>query len=159
MLLLLGSYVIYDKTLNVDKKDVAEDNDVNQNDDWMDYILNSNIKNISIKSCSVSENILNINKEDLNKIFYELRKGKVVKHYYGGMGNICNSIIVNYSTDKDYTLELLVNRYVKTDDKRVLSLLELEDYTVEVSISAPDYMFRYDWDDKIISNIIDIKNK
>lgn len=126
-----------------------ENNEETQINNWMDYIINSNIESIYVNSCDRDK--LGITKQDLQKIFSELKKGKIIKDYYGGMGNICNKITINYDNQ---TLELLNYKYVSTKDKQVISLLELEDYKVEYNIASPDYMFRYDYNVSIIDTII-----
>ena len=129
-----------------------ENNEETQINNWMDFIINSDIESVYVNSCKDGD--LEITKEDLQKIFSELKKGKLIKDYYGGMGNICYKITINYDNQ---ILELLNYKYVSTKDKQVISLLELEDYKVEYNIPSPDYMFRYDYDVSIIDSIISSK--
>ena len=149
-----------------DKNNNGDSNEMSTDYDWMDYIMNSDISFITVTYC-VDKNIdegmiaspedIEITKDDLKRIFTEMKKGSVVKDYVGGFGGPCMwGVDINYSTDKNYELTLFLNRYVSTDDKKILSLLELEDYTIEYSYdeAGATPMFRYDWKSSIIDTIV-----
>ena len=78
----------------------------------MSYIINSDINSIKLNYCTaegelnssdynVAHHSIDITKEDLNRIFTEIKKLTVAKNYYGGLGGDCSeNILINYETDE-----------------------------------------------------------
>ncbi len=199
LVLLFGGYIIYDKVLindtetneknNVTNQDNYEANQNNDNTNqdnikqgngnkWMDYILNTNISSIELSYCvdDPSNDIgiptmkkISITKNDLNRVFAEMKKGTIAKNYYGGLGGPCmTSIDIDYTTnDEQYELDLVLYKFVDpefTKDQKILSYLEDTNYTVkkysdDINLEIESYMFEYEYNEDIINTIIDEHTK
>lgn len=175
LVLLLGGYIVYDKVLentNENINSINQDND-NKYTNWMDYIMDTDISSIKLGFCvddPSNENgiptkeTIDITKNDLNKIFTEMKKGTISKNYYGGLGGPCmTSIDVNYTNnDKQYKLDLVLYKFIDpefTDDQNILSYLEDASYTIkkyneDIDLSVEPYMFEYTYNKDIIDAII-----
>lgn len=164
---------------NQDNNNVNQDNDNNNtnhgNDNkWMDYIIDTNISSIKLNYCvddpsndmgSPTKKTIDITKNDLNRIFTEMKKGTISKNYYGGLGGPCmTSIDVDYTTNnKQYELVLVLYKFVDpefTKDQKVLSYLEDTNYTIkkyndDIDLNTEPYMFEYTYNKDIIDTIID----
>lgn len=150
--------------------------DVNlEYDSWITYIINSNINSVVVDYCVATGNIemsdynvvnktINITSSDLNRILAEMKKGKVTKNYYGGLGGDCSyGIDINYTTNKNYNVRLQSNKYISYDYNNVdevgLAYLENTNYTIKkwsenIDLETEEYMFEYTYDDSIIDTII-----
>ena len=175
LVLLLGGYIVYDKVLentNENINSINQDND-NKYTNWMDYIMDTDISSIKLGFCVdapsnehgiPTKETIDITKNDLNKIFTEMKKGTISKNYYGGLGGPCmTSIDVNYTNnDKQYKLDLVLYKFIDpefTDDQNILSYLEDASYTIkkyndDIDLSVEPYMFEYTYNKDIIDAII-----
>ena len=171
LVLVLGGYLFYDKVLS--NNDV-NGSDVNNDsyDNWMDYIMNSNINSIQLSYCidnNVDDeglpirNTINITKKDLNRIFNEMKKGTITKKYYGDFAGPCTkSIDVNYISNNT-AYQLLINDGYSIGtivDPKILSHLENTNYSIEnigneTDLTKAPYTFEYDYNKAIINEIID----
>ena len=180
--IFIGKYFFSDKNIivndnkNNESVNNTDDKENLDNNDWMSYIINSNINSVKLNYCtddgelnSSDYNVINhsidITEEDLNRIFTEMKKGTVAKNYYGGLGGPCMwSVDINYTTAKNqYELSLFLNKFIKYDennvDEAVLSYLENTNYTVkkwseDIDLNTETYMFEYTYDETIIDTII-----
>jgi len=181
--IFLSSYLIYDKVLNKDNNvdnntnnNITQNNDENNNlqsqyQDWMEYIINSNINSIELSYCKKNDNDLqvgdtiNITNTDLNNIFDEMKKGTIYKHYYGAFGGPCmKTITINYTVnEKDHIIRIddgyNMFSVSSTKDSNLLSYLENTQYTVkgntDSDLTNAPYTFEYAYDTSIIDKIID----
>lgn len=177
LVIVLGGYIVYDK---VNNKDGLEDKNQNVNnndndtpvsyDNWMDYLMSTDISSINIEHCVLTNNIyeqnsIKVTKDDLSKIFDEMKKGTISKYYYGGYGGPCiSSIVIVYKADNtNYKLDLI--GFVKVDpsqeyiDPKVLSYLEKSNYTIkkwseDIDMDHEPYSFDYNYNTEIVDNII-----
>lgn len=179
LVIVLGGYIVYDK---VNNKDGLEDKNQNVNnndnntpvsyDNWMDYLLSTDISSINIEQCVLTNeevgwerNDIKITKDDLSKIFNEMKKGTISKYYYGGYGGSCiSSIVIVYKADNtNYKLNLV--EYYKIDsgqeyiDPKVLSYLEKSNYTIkkwseDIDMDHEPYSFDYNYNTEIVDDII-----
>ena len=163
--LALSGYLINDKILK---------NNTNSND-WMDYIMNSDINSIELSYCldntyndhelPIRETI-NITNNDLSTIFNEMKKGTITKHYYGGFGGPCMRIInVKYtSNETEYVLKItdggsILSIDASSKDKKILTYLENTEHTInnydkETDLTNAPYTFEYTYNGTIIDEII-----
>ena len=186
ILVILGlvGYIVYDKVLSNESKtkctevDEEKQNDNNNDEtpeqttslpEWANYLLEQNITKITVKR-GVTEGGLDpevgcledkqITNEELKQVLEKMTKGKLTKHLdAGGFGGPClTDIIIEYNNDKE--LELFLNKYIVTKDKKIKSLLELEDY-VEDNVrnstidGDPNTLFEYEWDDSFIETLFE----
>lgn len=189
VLLLLG-YIIYDKVLKndigVNNNDTNKDNtNINQDDangtvntssynNWIDYIMNTDINSIKLNYCvedSLSDvgiptkKTVDITKNDLNRIFVEMKRGTIYKNYYGGLGGPCmKSIDIDYATNNgQYELRLILYRLIDpsiTKDQKIISYLENANYTIkkyneDIDLNTEPYMFEYIYNEEIVDTIVD----
>ena len=191
--IFIGKYFFSDKNIivndnkNNESVNNSDNNENLDNNDWMSYIINSDINSIKLSYCTtegeldssdykVINHSIDITKNDLNRIFTEMKKGTVTKNYYGGLGGDCSeNILINYKTDEIvyinelpvnnyiYTLNIISNRFIsftsQLNDERVLSYLENTNYTVkkwneDIDLNIEPYMFEYTYDETIIDTII-----
>lgn len=157
----------------------GDNNDNELNDDsnyenankWMDYVMSANISSIKLKYCIYDESgenepeqdVIDITKNDLNRIFTEMKKGSISKSYYGGYGGPCTSSInIEYSTNDINTMLKLV--YFKlldfnsTKDNKVISYLESSSYLVkkykdDIDLDNEPWTFEYTYNTDIIDTI------
>lgn len=152
--------------------EVKNNNDNNENaNKWMDYIMSTNINSIKLKYCIYDESgvnapeqeIIDITKDDLNRIFTEMKKGTISKSYYGGFGGPCTSSInIEYSTaDIQTELKLVYFKlfdFNSTRDNKVLSYLESANYTIkkykdDIDLENEPCTFEYTYNEDIIDTI------
>lgn len=176
LFLIIGGVGIYFIMNNSNDKEPVVDNNQEDNDDsnssvkyedWMDYILKSDIKSVKLNYCDYIDGELSetktiqINKNDLNRVFEKVRKGTLTKNYGGGFGSPCNEgLIINYvSNNNEYELEMIYNHLVSNDvkDKMLLSLVEQSEYEIskDSEYDENDYTYVYSYDMDIIDTIID----
>lgn len=143
-------------------------NTVNTND-WMEYILNTDIQKITINYCkdnnsngetTYEKKAINITNEELASIFTEMKKGTITKNYYGGLYSPCMpNISIDYKNKKEeYTLKLEMNRFIdvsNAETNKLLSFLEQTNYTItkmdeNMDITKDPYMFEYTYNETII---------
>lgn len=170
----VGTYFILNINMGKEliRDDKKEENTSNQSNnleyiDWMDYILKSDIKSVKMNYCDYIDGELSetktiqINENDLKRIFEEIRKGTLVKNYGGGFGSPCNDgLVITYANNNnEYGLEIIMNHLVSNDiqDKIILSLLEQSNYEVskDFEYDENDYTYVYSYDMDIINTIID----
>ena len=113
-----------------------------QYDNWMDYIMDSEIKLIELAYCDENDLVddvpmsktISINKNELNKIFGEIEKGKLTKHYGGGFGSGCPyGLTINYiRNNNEYKLNLDYYNLISNDmeDKDLLKIIENSEYEI-----------------------------
>lgn len=184
LVMVLGGYIVYDKVNNKDElenKNQSIGNDKNDSkdintpvsyDNWMDYVISADINEIDVNYCVFmkEENIwkresVKITKNDLSKIFDEMKKSTLTKDYTGGYGGPCNeSLDIKYhSENKDYTLSIMYYSFIdpmnKENDPNVLSYLKNSNYTIENYTDNMDpeksqHVYKYNYDNKIVDNII-----
>lgn len=179
IILVLVGYITYDKVLsnkdeikcdNSIEKTQKEDNDTETNTnlpEWANYLLEQNITKITVKrgvpkdfgpgkSCLEDKQITN---EELKKILEKMTKGKLTKYLdAGGFGGPClTDIIIEYNGDNK--IELFVNKYIVTKDKKIKSLLELEDYVENnernTAAEKLNTLFEYEWDDSFVETLFE----
>lgn len=157
---------------NIDNKDTSSNINNNENaNKWMDYILGTNISSIKLKYCIYDElgvdepvqEIIDITKNDLNRIFTEMKKGTISKSYYGGYGGPCTSSInIEYSTANIQTeLKLVYFKLLdfnSTKDNKVISYLESANYTIkkymdDIDLETEPCTFEYTYNNSIIDII------
>lgn len=188
LVMALVGYIVYDKVNNKDElenKNQSIDNDKNDSkddnkdintpvsyDNWMDYVISADINEIDVNYCVFmkEENIwkresVKITKDDLSKIFDEMKKSTLTKDYTGGYGGPCNeSLDIKYcSENNDYTLSIMYYSFIdpmnKENDPNVLSYLKNSNYTVENYTDNMDpeksqHVYEYNYDNKIVDDII-----
>ena len=193
LVLFLGGYIVYDKVFENDaqinnnnnnesssnNEILDNDTSVNQNQDtnnytnWMDYIMSTNINSIKLGYCvSVISNgnevptlnEIDINRNDLNRIFSEMKKGSIAKNYNRGLGGPCMpSVKIGYTnSDQQYELSLIIYRIIDpeyTNDQKILSYLENTNYTINtyndnIDLNTEPYMFDYTYNQEVIETII-----
>ena len=184
LVMVLGGYIVYDKVNNKDElenKNQSIGNDKNDSkdintpvsyDNWMDYVISADINEIDVNYCVFmkEENIwkresVKITKNDLSKIFDEMKKSTLTKDYTGGYGGPCNeSLDIKYrSENNDYTLSIMYYSFIdpmnKENDPNVLSYLKNSNYTIENYTDNMDpeksqHVYKYNYDNKIVDNII-----
>lgn len=183
LVLLLGGFIIYDKVLKNNPKQNETNNNTNQDNtpteeestnNWMDYILNNEINSIELTYCTddptnelgiPTKKSINITKNDLNKIFDEMKKGTIYKNYSVGLGGPCmGKINIDYTTNKkQYNLNLILYQLIDpdfTEDQKILSYLEDTNYTIknynnDININNEPYMFEYDYNIEIVNKLIE----
>lgn len=164
---------------NVTNPDNSNNNTNYDNyNNWMDYIMSTDINSIKLEYCvedSSNEDeiplkkTLDISKKDLNRIFVEINKGKLVKNYYGGLGGPCMpSIDITYNTNKkQYNLDLFLYSFIDINDikdQNILNHIQNSNYTIkkysdDIDLETEAYMFEYVYNEDIINTIISENTK
>ena len=143
----LGIYVVYDKI-----RKQTDDNLQN----WMTYLLESDIQEISItKTSSVLTGAdedyreqVYLTKDELKNIFQELNNYNLEKIYSGGIGFAGNDLtfIVTYLVDNQlYKFQIIRGGYIlgNKDDSELLKLFNANNYTTHKDYEVEDYYFKY----------------
>ncbi len=166
-------------SLKGDEPQVPVENNANNNEtsnvsqteedslpEWAEYLLTHNISQIAVynrnvpktfepgDSCPDPEYLTN---GQFKSVLKEMVKFKLSKYVdASGFGGVCmKRIIVTYDGTKKF--ELLLNKYIITDDSKIESLLEKENYTENSSMKGKETnkdMFAYEWDESYLDNLL-----
>lgn len=144
---------------------------------WMEYILSTDINSIQLNYCvddPSNENgiptkkTIDIKKDDLNRVFTEMKKGDVYREYFVGLGGPCmDDIYINYTSErKEYELDLVLFKYIDlsfTKDKKVLSYLKDTKYIIRkydnIDLDTHPFMYEYSYNEEIVDEIIESYTK